>query len=183
MLTRHHLRRGAVLALGAPVLAGAAHAQQTQVVLLGTGNPPADPDRSGPATAIVVNALLISSTSARAAREVRGRRSRDCCARSGQAACRIRDASQGAQYVPRRCIRRRHAVHAHEIKPGVVYKDANVTVTAFATKHAMESYDYRFDTPDRSIVLTHDWLAKQARPGSGRVLSGKVAEREGFEPS
>src|SRR5262245_59078468 len=28
---------------------------QTQVILLGTGNPPADPDRSGPATAIVVN--------------------------------------------------------------------------------------------------------------------------------
>ena len=27
----------------------------TQVVLLGTGNPPVDPDRSGPATAIVVN--------------------------------------------------------------------------------------------------------------------------------
>ena len=28
---------------------------RTQVVMLGTGNPPADPDRSGPATAIVVN--------------------------------------------------------------------------------------------------------------------------------
>ena len=28
---------------------------RTQVVLLGTGNPPADPDRSGPATAIVAN--------------------------------------------------------------------------------------------------------------------------------
>ena len=27
----------------------------TQIVLLGTGNPPADPDRSGPATAVVVN--------------------------------------------------------------------------------------------------------------------------------
>ena len=27
----------------------------TRIVLLGTGNPPADPDRSGPATAIVVN--------------------------------------------------------------------------------------------------------------------------------
>jgi hypothetical protein len=25
----------------------------------------------------------------------------------------------------------------HEIKPGVIYKDANVTVTAFPTKHAM----------------------------------------------
>jgi hypothetical protein len=31
-------------------------------------------------------------------------------------------------------------VNAHEIKPGVIYKDANVTVTAFATKHAMESW-------------------------------------------
>jgi ribonuclease Z len=30
-------------------------ATKTQVVLLGTGNPPADPDRSGPATAVVVN--------------------------------------------------------------------------------------------------------------------------------
>ena len=77
-------------------------------------------------------------------------------------------------------------VNAHEIGPGVVYKDAKVTVTAFATKHAMESYGYRFDTSDRSIVisgdtnpsqatidacrgcdilihevLTHDWLAKR----------------------
>ncbi|HSL68953.1 MAG TPA: hypothetical protein VK864_01860 [Longimicrobiales bacterium] len=32
-----------------------APASHTQVVLLGTGSPPADPDRSGPATAIVVN--------------------------------------------------------------------------------------------------------------------------------
>jgi ribonuclease BN (tRNA processing enzyme) len=42
-------------------------------------------------------------------------------------------------------------LNAHEIKPGVIYRDANVTVTAFATKHAMESYGYRFDTPDRRI--------------------------------
>jgi ribonuclease Z len=31
-----------------------------------------------------------------------------------------------------------------------------VTVTAFATKHALESYGYRFDTPDRSIVISGD---------------------------
>src|SRR6266850_2634859 len=49
-----------------------------------------------------------------------------------------------------------HNVNAHEISPGVVYKDANVTVTAFATKHAMESYGYRFDTADRSIVISGD---------------------------
>ena len=47
-------------------------------------------------------------------------------------------------------------VNAHEIKPGVIYKDDKVTVTAFATKHAMESYGYRFDTPDRSIVISGD---------------------------
>ena len=43
------------MALVALILSTPAHAQQTQVVLLGTGNPPADPDRSGPATAVVVN--------------------------------------------------------------------------------------------------------------------------------
>src|SRR5215510_8619849 len=53
-------------------------------------------------------------------------------------------------------------VNAHEIKPGVVYKDANVTVTAFATKHAMESYGYRFDTADRSIVISGDTNPTQA---------------------
>jgi ribonuclease BN (tRNA processing enzyme) len=47
-------------------------------------------------------------------------------------------------------------VSAHEIKSGVVYKDDKVSVTAFATKHAMESYGYRFDTPDRRIVISGD---------------------------
>src|SRR4029078_2681730 len=55
-----------------------------------------------------------------------------------------------------------HAVTAHEIEPGVVYKDANVTVTGFATAHAMESYGYRFDTPDRSIVISGDTNPAQA---------------------
>ncbi len=47
-------------------------------------------------------------------------------------------------------------MNAHEIKSGVIYKDAKVTVTAFATKHAMESYGYRFDTPDHSVVMSGD---------------------------
>jgi len=47
-------------------------------------------------------------------------------------------------------------VNAHEIKTGVVYKDDRLTVTAFATRHAMESYGYRFDTPDRRIVISGD---------------------------
>jgi ribonuclease Z len=55
-----------------------------------------------------------------------------------------------------------YKVNAHEISAGVVYKDKNVTVTAFATKHAMESFGYRFDTPDRSIVISGDTNPAQA---------------------
>jgi ribonuclease BN (tRNA processing enzyme) len=55
-----------------------------------------------------------------------------------------------------------YKVNAHEIKPSVIYKDANVTVTAFATKHAMESYGFRFDTADRSIVISGDTNPTQA---------------------
>ena len=47
-------------------------------------------------------------------------------------------------------------VNAHDIKPGVIYKREKVTVTEFATKHLMESYGYRFDTPDRRIVISGD---------------------------
>jgi ribonuclease BN (tRNA processing enzyme) len=55
-----------------------------------------------------------------------------------------------------------HKVNAHEVAPGVVYKDEHVTVTAFATKHAMESYGYRFQTADRSIVISGDTNPTQA---------------------
>ncbi len=51
-----------------------------------------------------------------------------------------------------------YKINVHEIKPGVVYKDANVTVTAFAVAHGSwdYSYSYRFDTADRSIVISGD---------------------------
>jgi ribonuclease BN (tRNA processing enzyme) len=55
-------------------------------------------------------------------------------------------------------------VHVHEIRAGVVYKDENVTVTAFPTRHGewKESYGYRFDTADRSIVISGDTTPVQA---------------------
>ena len=51
-----------------------------------------------------------------------------------------------------------YLVDVHEIEPGVVYKDENVTVTAFAVKHGSwdESLGYRFQTPDRVIVISGD---------------------------
>ena len=51
-----------------------------------------------------------------------------------------------------------HKIAAHDVVPGVVYEDDLVTVTAFAVPHATweHAYGYRFDTPDRSIVVSGD---------------------------
>ena len=55
-------------------------------------------------------------------------------------------------------------VNAHEVRAGVIYKDANVTVTAFPTKHGEwpETFGYRFDTADRSVVIAGDTTPVQA---------------------
>jgi len=49
-------------------------------------------------------------------------------------------------------------VHAHEIQPGVVYKDENVKVKAFLVRHGSwdQAFGYRFETPDRTIVISGD---------------------------
>lgn len=55
-------------------------------------------------------------------------------------------------------------VNVHEIKAGVVYKDDNVTVTAFPTRHGEweESFGYLFETADRKIVISGDTTPVQA---------------------
>jgi len=49
-------------------------------------------------------------------------------------------------------------VHVHEIAPGQVYRDSNVTVSAFVVPHANwpRAYGYRFQTRDRVIVVSGD---------------------------
>lgn len=51
-----------------------------------------------------------------------------------------------------------HQVAVHEVEPGVVYKDANVEVTAFTVKHGSwkEALGYRFDADGKSIVISGD---------------------------
>jgi ribonuclease BN (tRNA processing enzyme) len=193
-------------------------ASATQVVLLGTGTPPADPDRSGPATAIVVNgtAYLVDigagvvrrAKSAVADRGIKaleptnlrvvfvthlhsdhsvgypdliltpwvlGRRApfevygppgikhmTEHVLEAYRADFETRSKHYQEKLYAVGSFPDGRKVNAHEIKPGVVYKDANVTVTAFPTKHAMESYGYRFETADRSIVISGDTSPTQA---------------------
>lgn len=194
----------------------AAKPSKTQVVLLGTGNPFPDPDRSGPATAIVVNgnAYLVDFGAGVVRRAkaaafdkgipaleptnltvaflthlhsdhtvgypdliltpwVMGRKGplnvygpkglqamTDHVLAAWHEDIEERVATEGWQ-PPN--YRDNGKVIVHEIKAGVVYKDANVTVTAFPTKHAFaETFGYRFDTADRSIVISGDTTPTQA---------------------
>lgn len=59
-----------------------------------------------------------------------------------------------------------YQVSSHEIEPGVVYRDANVTVTAFRVNHGEwpQAFGYRFQTPDRVVVISGD-----ASPSQGTI--------------
>jgi len=181
---------------------------RTRVILLGTGTPVPDPDRSGPATAIVVDdhAYLVDFGPGVVRRAELAALTRNIPAvepgnlkvafvthlhsdhtagysdliltgwTSGRTVPLEVYGPSGVQSMTEHIVQayrvdietRTNAdgnqrrfpngwrVNAHEIKAGVIYKDDKVTVTAFATKHAMESYGYRFDTPDRRIVISGD---------------------------
>jgi ribonuclease BN (tRNA processing enzyme) len=49
-------------------------------------------------------------------------------------------------------------VNAHEITSGGVYDDHNIVVTAFPVHHGddLDAFGFRFETPDRTIVLSGD---------------------------
>jgi ribonuclease BN (tRNA processing enzyme) len=64
-------------------------------------------------------------------------------------------------------------VSVHEIHPGVVYDRDAVRVTAFPVQHGSWRYafGYRFDTPDRSIVLSGD-----TRPSDSLVAAARQCD-------
>src|SRR5262244_4555375 len=184
------------------------HTARTRVVLLGTGTPVPDPDRSGPATAIVVDdsayvvdfgpgivrraesaalnrkipavepgnlkvafvthlhsdhtagysdLILTGWTSGRTVPlEVYGPPGLQSMTEHILQAYRVDIETRTNPDGNQRRFPEGAKVNAHQIKPGMIYKDDKIMVTAFATKHAMESYGYRFDTPDRSIVISGD---------------------------
>jgi ribonuclease BN (tRNA processing enzyme) len=79
-----------------------------------------------------------------------------------------------------------YKVEVHEIDPGVIYTDERVTVSAFPVRHGSWKYAYgfRFETPDRAIVVSGDTapspqLIEQARGCD--VLIHEVYAQAGFE--
>jgi ribonuclease BN (tRNA processing enzyme) len=50
------------------------------------------------------------------------------------------------------------AIEARDVKPGLIHEDANVKVTAFQNAHGdlPASFGYRFQTADRTIVISGD---------------------------
>ncbi len=208
---------------------------KTQLVLLGTGTPFADPEKSGPAVAIVVNntsyvvdcgpgvvrrasaAALsknipsLKATSLRklfithlhsdhtvgypdfiftpavldrnAPLEVYGPKGlqsmTDHILKAWQADMDIR--IKGLEYGNAEGYR----VNVHEIKPGIVYKDSNVTVKAFFVKHGSweEAYGYRFETPDKVIVISGDCTYSEELVANAKgcdILVHEVYSMEGL---
>lgn len=179
----------------------------TQIVLLGTGTPNADPDRSGPSVAIVVNDTpylvdfgpgVVRRAAAAFQKGIKGLAVKNL---NRVFVTHLHSDHTGGYpdliltpwvlerkeplevYGPKGIkamtghilkayredihIRLRggepsnktgYKVIAHEIKPGVVYKDENVTVKAFPVNHGSwrEAYGFRFETPDRTIVISGD---------------------------
>ena len=195
----------AVAIIVAVVIQCACISAATQVVLLGTGTPAIDPDRSGPATAIVVGdtAYLIDfgpgvvrRAAAAAAKGISAVRPenlktafvthlhsdhtvgypdliftpwviarKDALNVYGPKGLQamtdhILAAWQEDIDIRTKGLEQRWPLRvvAHEIKPGIVYTDASVRVTAFLVPHGQwdEAYGYRFDTPDRVIVISGD---------------------------
>jgi ribonuclease Z len=180
---------------------------KTQVVLLGAGTPNADPDRSGPAVAIVVNgAPYVIDCGPGVVRRAAAAHRKGV---TGLAIARLRrlfithlhsDHTAGLPdfiftpavlerdapleiygppgikkmtdhilkaYAEDINIRLRglepskprgYVVNVHEINTGVIYRDENVTVKAFPVKHGSwkHAYGFRFETPDRVIVISGD---------------------------
>jgi ribonuclease BN (tRNA processing enzyme) len=78
-----------------------------------------------------------------------------------------------------------HAVEARDVEPGLIYQDENVKVTAFAVAHGdwSQAFGYRFETPDRVIVVSGDTspteaVAKQC--GGCDILVHEVYSQAGF---
>ena len=184
-----------------------APALRTEVVLLGTGTPNADPTRSGPAVAIVVDSTIyivdagpgVVRRAAAAKLAITGLRTAFLTHLHSDHTLGLPDLMFSpwvlGRTVPlqvygppgtRAMVEHLQAAYAddidirlhggepsnktgyggagHDVPAGVVYRDSLVTVRAFAVPHGKwpHAYGYRFETPDRTIVISGDTAPSDA---------------------
>ena len=207
---------------------------QTKLVLLGTGTPFADPERSGPSLAIVVNdqsyivdcgpgvvrrassmSKIFSALAAsqlkklfithlhtdhtvgyadmiftpavldrNAPLEVYGPKGIKSMtnhlmkAYKKDISVRLKGLEMGdkAAYV----------VNTHEIKPGLIYQDELVKVYAFEVSHGNwdHAYGYRFETPDKVIVISGDATYSQSLIDNAKdcdILVHEIFSQKGLD--
>ena len=193
--------------------AAAAEASTTQVIILGTGSPVPDPDRSGPALAIVVNgkSYLIDCGTGCVRQAVKAYHGKGINALSvsnlnllfithlhsdhtlgyadliltpwdhrvkplqvyGPAGTRAMTDNLLKAYAEDIKVRIEGLQGSnpatlkpdvHEIDDGVIYRDEQVTVTAFRVKHGSfpNSFGFKFKTPDKVIVISGDTAPDEA---------------------
>ena len=232
---RHALRAGLLAALLPALSLTAQEASRTQLVLLGTGTPNADPARSGPALAIVVDSVpylvdagpgVVRRAAAAAALGVGGLEpprlarvflthlhsdhtlglpdlfltpwtlERDeplqVIGPPGTEAmtASIRDA--WAEDIRFRLYGLEpandggHRFAARDVDPGLVYEDERVRVTAIQVRHGSwpRAYGYRFETPDRVIVVSGDTAPAPALADACNgcdILVHEVYAQAGFD--
>jgi len=230
----------ATMVVCAPCLRGAAVKQaqppqsRTQIVLLGTGTPNADPARFGPSVAIVVNDTpylvdfgpgVVRRAAAAFAKGVKGLDVKNLDRaflthlHSDHTAGYpdliltpwvlgrtqplqvfgpkgIKPMTENLMRAYKEDIEIRlnggepsnktgYRVIARDLKPGVVYKDQNVTINAFPVVHGTlrEAYGFRFETPDRTIVISGDCRPSQSvveNCNGGDVLIHEVYSQAGY---
>ncbi|MEE9457572.1 MAG: MBL fold metallo-hydrolase [bacterium] len=76
-------------------------------------------------------------------------------------------------------------VEAHDVAPGVVYRDDDVAVEAFAVDHgSWDAYGYKFQAADRAVVISSDTAPTKVIVEKSRgcdILVHEVYSAAGFE--
>jgi ribonuclease BN (tRNA processing enzyme) len=206
-----------------------AAAQDTRVILLGTGNPNPDPEHSGPAVAIVSGSSVYIVDSGpgvvrRAAQAgikmeqitrafithlhsdhtaglpdliftpaVTGRRQPfelygppGVRAMTGHIMQAWHEDMDIRLHGLEPSVEQAYIVHAHDVQPGEIYRDSALRVTAFAVPHGSwkHAYGYRFDAPDKSIVISGDTTFSESLISAAKgcdILVHEFYSQKGWE--